>query len=52
MALLCHSLGSEKGWNKQVFKKREDDERQGVQEGQGLVSPRSHRIVQRSKVAT
>lgn len=50
MALLCHSLGSEKSWNKQVFKKREDEEA-GAQEGQGLVSPRSHSIVQRTKVA-
>lgn len=51
MALLCHSLGSREGWNKRVFKKRRD-ERQGAEEGQGLVSPSSQSTVQRTMVAT
>lgn len=52
MALPCHSLGAEKGWDKQVFKKREEEERQGAQEGQGLGSPRSHSVIQRPKLVT
>lgn len=52
MALLCHSPGSREGWNKRVFKKRRDEERQGAEEGQGLVSPRSQSTVQRTMVAT
>lgn len=52
MALPYNSLGAEKGCNKQVFKEREEEERQAAQEGQGLGSPRSHSIIQRPKVVT
>lgn len=47
-ALLCHSLGSEKGWNKEVFKIERWEERQAIKEGQGLSSPRSHSIIERT----
>ena len=39
MALPCHSLGAEKGWDKQVFKKREEEERQGHRKVKGWVHP-------------
>lgn len=50
-ALFCHSLGSDKGWNKEVFKVERWEEKQGVKEGQGLSSPRSHSITERTRAA-